>query len=245
MLLKSIDLQTELDLAFVQGNWRGLRARTERALAADVCAEGNFMPTVADVIGLAEELLQQTRQILACDPLRSLSWFNVARATLWTGDAEEAVRIAREGLEVAPGTWLETIYVQSLIEAGRFEEAQTVIDTVMRDAWLAQLMRSLLAAKQGDRAAFQRALAGFDDNFENEFMALSVYAWGGMREDANRLAARYDEHRWGPWVLWQTTHWCACGNVFDLEATPNFAAMLERNEVPWPPVSTEYPLKDW
>jgi hypothetical protein len=73
-----------------------------------------------------------------------------------------------------------------------------------------------------------------------------MYAWGGMREDANRLAARFDEHQWGPWALWQATHWCACGSPFDLEATPNFARMLELNEVPWPPVSgREYPLKDW
>ena len=110
----------------------------------------------------------------------------------------------------------------------------------------AQLLRTLLAAKQGDRGAFFEALAGFDENFDDDFGAIFAYAWGGMREDANRVAARYDEHPWGPWVLWQTTHWCACDDPFDLEATPNLARMLELNEVPWPPVSNrEYPLKDW
>ena len=239
-------LLAEVDLAFVQGNWRGLKARTERALAAEVCSDGNFVPSVANFLGLSEEHRQQSKRILACDPLRSLSWFNLVRATLWVGKPEEAVRIAREGMEVAPGTWLETIYVQSLLEAGRIEEAQTVIDTVMRDADFAQMLRVLLAAKQGDLGAYHEALAGFDTDLDAGFFSLFMYAWGGMREDANRLAAHMDQHPWGPWALWQTTHWCACGAPFDLEAAPNFARMIEGNEVPWPPVSgREYPLKDW
>ena len=65
-------------------------------------------------------------------------------------------------------------------------------------------------------------------------------------DDANRLAARHDANPWGPWILWQIAHWCACGSPWDLEVTPNFARMLEVNEVAWPPVSgREYPLKDW
>jgi len=239
-------LLVELDLAYLQGNWRGLKARTERVLAADVCQEGNWTATIANVLGLWEEHRQQSKRVLACDPLRSLSWFNLARATLFKGDADEAVRIAREGMEVAPGTWLEMVYVRSLLEAGRVEEAQTVIDTVVRDRDFARMLRVLFAAKQGDLARYHEALAAFDADVDSRFFGLFMYAWGGMREDANRLAARFDEHQWGPWALWQATHWCACGSPFDLEATPNLARMLELNEVPWPPVSgREYPLKDW
>ena len=70
--------------------------------------------------------------------------------------------------------------------------------------------------------------------------------WRELDDDANRVAARYDAHPWGPWHLWQAAHWCGCGSPWDLEATPNFARMLEVNEVPWPPVSEgQYPLKDW
>jgi TolB-like protein len=230
-------MHAEIDLAFIEGNWRGLKARTERLLAADTCADGNWAPSIANVVGLSEQHRKQSEYILACDPLRSLNWFNLVRATLWTGDSEEAVRIAREGMEVAP---------RALIEAGRYEEAETVIDSVVRDQRFAQNARILLAAKQGDLAAYQRALAALDDNFDQRFIALPVYAWVGQREDANRIAARYDEHPWGPWQLWQAAHWCACGAPWDLEVTPNFARMIEGNEVPWPPVSgREYPLKDW
>jgi TolB-like protein len=239
-------LVVDLDLAYLQGNWRGISTRTERALASDSCMNGNWKPSIANVVGLSEQHRVQATRIIACDPLRSLSWFNLARATLWTGDAEEAVRIAREGLDTAPGNWLAWIYARALIEAGRYEEAQIAIDTQVNNVHFAQLLRTLLAAKQGDRGAYFEALAGFDENFDDDFGAIFAYAWGGMRDDANRVAAVYDEHPWGPWVLWQTTHWCACGDPFDLEATPNLARMLELNDVAWPPVSNrEYPLKDW
>jgi tetratricopeptide (TPR) repeat protein len=239
-------LHAEIDLAWVEGNWRGLKARTERLLASKVCGDGNWAPTIANVIGLSEQHRKQSKDILACDPLRSLSWFNLARASLRLGDTEEAIRVAREGMEVAPGGWLEWVFARALIEAGRYEEAETVIDTVVRDREFSQGLRVLLAANQGDLAASQRALAGFDDDFERLFIALPAYAWVGQRDDANRVAARYDAHPWGPWHLWQAAHWCGCGSPWDLEATPNFARMLEVNEVPWPPVSEgQYPLKDW
>jgi adenylate cyclase len=239
-------LQAEIDLAYVAGNWRGLVARTERLLASDNCTDGNWAPTIANVVGLAEQHRRQSEHILACDPLRSLNWFNLARATLWTGNSEEAVRIAREGMEIAPGAWLEWIYAQALTESGRYEEAGNFIDTVMSRQGFARAARVLLAAKQGDRAAAQRAIADGYDNIEERFLALAIYAWTGQRDDANRLAARYDEHPWGPWQLWQIAHWCACGAPWDLEATPNFARRLEVNEIPWPPASvSEYPLKSW
>ena len=239
-------LHAEIDLAYIEGNWRGIRARTERLLASDACADGNWAPSVANVVGLSEQHRKHSENILACDPLRSLSWFNLARATLRIGDTSEAVRIAREGMEVAPGGWLEWIFARALIEDGRYEEAETVIDTVVRDQESAQGMRVLLAANQGNLAASQRALAGFDDNFEKLFISLPAYAWIGQRDDANRIAARHDANPWGPWILWQIAHWCACGSPWDLEVTPNFARMLEVNEVPWPPVSEgQYPLKDW
>ena len=238
-------LQAETDLAYVQGNWRGLKARTERVLASDSCQEGNWTPTIANVLGLSEQHRVQAKRLIACDPLRSLSWFYLVRGTLRLGQPEEALRIAREGMEVAPGGWLEWAYARALIESGRYEEAETVIDTVVRDREFAQTLRVLLAAKQGDLAGYHRAIAGYDVDFEGLFSTLFAYAWGGQRDDANRIAAGYDQHPWGPWQLWQTGQWCGCGSPWDLEATPNFARMIEVNEVPWPPVSGDYPLKDW
>jgi hypothetical protein len=103
-------------------------------------------------------------------------------------------------------------------------------------------------AKQGDRDGYDRLLARLneEDNIEMSFFGLMAYAWGGRRDDANRIAAQFDAHPWGPWVLWQTNNWCACDKTFDLEATPNFARMINDSDVDWPPRSgRNYPLKDW
>ncbi len=239
-------LQAELDLAFAQGNWRGIAARAERALAADVCDEGNWTTNVANVMGLSAAHAEQSKRIIACDPLRSISWFNLARAYLWTGDYDEAVRVAQEGRKTAPSSWLDWVHARALIESGRFDEAQSAIDTQFREPYWAQSAQVLLAARQGDRTAYKRALAHevFEDGAG--FHTVLFHAWGGNREDANRVAAEYDAHPWGPWMLWQIGHWCACDNAFDLEVTPNFARMLDEGEIPWPPVpGREYPLKDW
>ena len=239
-------LVADLDLAFLQGNWRGLIARTERALDADVCEDGNWMPSVANTIGLSAKHAAQTQHLIACDPLRSLSWFNLVRAHLWTGNYEEALRVAREGREVAPGNWLDWIYVRALIEAGKYDEAQAAIDSQMQLPDWAHGARALLAAKQGDRDAFDAVMANLPVNADTEFFSIMLRAWGGRRGEANALAARYDEHPFGPWALWQAAHWCACGHPFDLDVTPNFARMIEDADLPWPPGTDRvYPLKDW
>jgi len=39
---------------------------------------------------------------------------------------------------------------------------------------------------------------------------------------------------------------CNCGAPFDLEATPNFARLIDEANLPWPPQSPiDWPLKGW
>jgi TolB-like protein len=239
-------LRNELDLAFIKGNWRGITTRARRAVEGDACAGGNWVPVVANVVGLAAEHRDQMQKIVACDPLRALGWVNLVRAHMWSGDFEEAVRAGREALKVVEGNWLDWMFVRALIETERYEEAQEAIDTQLDGPVWKMAAQALMASKEGNREAFERALADYPGNLEDTFMANMVYAWGGLRDDANRIAARYDQHPWGPWMLWQIAHWCACDNNFDLEAAPNFARMIEDAEIPWPPRSgRKFLLKDW
>ena len=40
--------------------------------------------------------------------------------------------------------------------------------------------------------------------------------------------------------------WCLCGEGWDLDVTPNFAAKIEASGLPWPPASPiKFPLKNW
>ena len=236
----------ELDLAFLNGNWRGLSGRVERALAEPGCLEGNWTPTIVNILGDASDYIELTTTILACDPLRTLSWFNLARAKLWAGDSAGALEVAREGMEIAPGSWLTMTLLQTLISNGLHDEALQVIENDVPGRGLAAVFQILVAAHQGDRERSGQLLAQYNENPDGNFFDIIVNAWSGSRERANRRAAEIDEHFFGPMVLWQLANWCQCGSPWELEVTPNFAAKIKEANISWPPETPlSFPLKDW
>jgi tetratricopeptide (TPR) repeat protein len=238
---------TEVDLAFVSGNWRGLGGRIERALDTASCEDGNWLSIISDVFGYSERYLERSYRILACDPRRSLSWFNSARTALRLGDKVEALRLAREGSDVAPGAWLSTELIRALVANGLHDEARQEIASRLREDWMAHLFEALVLANEGDRVAFDGAYQEFRGKSGDElYWPIIASAWGGRREEANRMAAIIDQHHFGSVTLSQITQWCACGAPWDLEATPMFAAELDEGNLTWPPKPVmEYPLKDW
>jgi tetratricopeptide (TPR) repeat protein len=241
------NLMMDLDLAYLSGDWQGLDRRIERALDTRGCFSSNWIQVIADVFGHSENFVEHARQILACDPRRSLSWFNVARSTLRLGDKEEALRIAREGYEIAPGTWLATALVRALVVNGMYDEAYEAIDRRIDTVDLVPAFKALVAAAQGDQALFDQYFEEFKlvNTAGHEWMIM-VSAWGGHREDANHAAAQVDAHPFGAVTLSQLGQWCACGAPFDLDQTPNFAAKLKEGDLRWPPPAVmDYPLKDW
>jgi hypothetical protein len=82
--------------------------------------------------------------------------------------------------------------------------------------------------------------------YEQGFDTLAIYAWIGDRENANRLAADFDQHPFGHIVLSVSILHCECGAPWDLSATPIFAAKIAESGLPWPPPSPlTFPFKDW
>jgi len=241
------NLMIDLDLVYISGNWQGLDRRIERALEAPGCVTSNWIQVLADVFGHSEQYVEHARRILACDPRRSLSWFNVARSTLRLGDSEEALRVAREGTDIAPGTWLTTALVRSLVVNGKYDEALAEIDSQFDEEEFVVMFKALVAAAQGDQSRFDQLYEEFKlVNTTGHEWAVIAAAWGGHREEANHAAAMLDKHLFGSVTLSQLSQWCACGTPFDLEATPNFAAKLEESGLNWPPPPVmDYPLKDW
>lgn len=237
----------ELDLAYLSGNWRGLGARIDRALDEPGCNAGNWTTIIADGFGYSEQLLKHGLHILECDPRRSLSWFNVARSALRLGNKEEALRLAREGSEIAPGGWLAVALVRALVANDLHEEALKEIDGRIESDMIALIFKALVVAHKGNQSRFDQLSEAFKvENTDGHYWTTIVAAWGGHREEANRLAAQIDQHHFGAVTLTQITQWCGCGAPFDLDATPNFAAKLIEGSLTWPPQPTmEFPLKDW
>ena len=237
----------ELDLAYLSGDWRGLRGDLERYLDDSGCNNPTWVPGIAVASGQAERYTKRAREVRKCDPMWSHAWFTESRAFLWAGDKEEALRVAREGIEVAPGGWLGIALVRALIANGLYEETDHAITTQFRlkaDGLVSKVMKS---AAMGDRNAagvlFEEIM---DAEYPPAFWESIYYAWVGDRENANRRAAKIDEHPFGSQSLLLLVYWCACGAPFDLEVTPNYAARVEAAGMPWPPYSPiTFPLKDW
>lgn len=239
---------TELDLAFVSGDWRGLGGRIERALAEPGCYQGNWIQIVTDVFGYSEAFIDQSMRVLECDPRRSLSWFNIARSYLRIGNTEMSLQYAQDGTKAAPGGWLNAALIRALVADGQHAAARKEINDQVVAPEVAIGLRALVAAHEGDRELHAQIYEEFQaqNKIGDYYWPLLIAAWGGDRDEANRLASRIDSHSFGYVTLALIAQWCACGAPFDLSATPTYAAKIEASGLDWPPApAMDYPLKRW
>ena len=237
----------ELDLAFLAGDWRGMPARIERYSQERGCSDSVWIDNISVPFGYAPQVSARFREIRTCDPLTGIGWMSDARAMFWSGDPEGALNVAREGLEAAPGEWLQLQVINDLVALGQFEAADREISLGLTSTSLAPAARMMLAAAQGDKVASE----SFFDEYRQDpdaslFWELSYYAWIGDQENANRLAKQMDAHSFAGVAVATTILWCNCGAPWDLAATPNFAELLADAGFDWPPPSPiSFPLKNW
>jgi TolB-like protein len=239
--------ELEINLSFLSGNWRGITARLQRFIDSSGCTKPSWSPQFVLPFGDAKAYARRIREVTECDPLRSGLWFDEVRAHLWAGDADEALRVARKGMVVAPGGWLPLALNWALIANEEFEELDHAINThlELREDRLAAQINRLAAMGQADAIppliSEMEAMPEFIG-----FFKYMIYAHIGDRETSNRMAARMDQDVQGSQSLISIVYWCKCGAPFDLEATPNFAKDLEEAGFAWPPPSPiKWPLKNW
>jgi hypothetical protein len=121
------------------------------------------------------------------------------------------------------------------------------VDTRIKSVDSATSLLLEIAAALGQR---ERAEALFEayrgSQHENRWNTLAMYAWTGDRENANRMAASFDQHPFGHIALAIAVLVCECGEPWDLSATPVFAAKIAESGLNWPPPSPlTFPFKDW
>jgi TolB-like protein len=237
----------ELDLAFLASDWRRMPSRIERFSAEQGCTDSNWIDNIAVPFGFAAQIQHRLSEFRSCDPLRTTHWMSDARARLWSGDPEGALAVARQGLGVAPGEWLYMALVNALTALGQFETAEHEIALGIHSSTTALSQRMMVAAAQGDReklnALYQRYR---EDPGASAFWDLTYYAWSGDRQNVNQLAAQIDQHPFAGPALATGVLWCNCGAPWDLDATPNFAGLIEDAGFAWPPPSPiRFPFKSW
>jgi tetratricopeptide (TPR) repeat protein len=210
----------------------------EVALDTAGCAQQMWLE-VSPVFGFADQQLARAEHMIACDPLNSLNYYDAARAALWGGRHDEALRWAEAGLERVPDDpTLALTLVNTLIAQGRLEEAQEKSRAV-RGGYL-DLARINLAVANGQAESARQQVAGVLADAApglRHMLDITVNAAVGNRTAANAAAARLDAMPSGALMLASVTLECMCGAPFDLEATPRFRQRLEEAGVAWPPAT--------
>jgi len=237
----------EFDLAVVNGDLRGVKARVQNYLQLDGCEHPGWFDPIATIFGYAEPLIERLEAVSLCDPMVPILYFSQARAALWAGDPERALEIAGKARETFSHTWLDMVVISSQLALGQFETAASETALYRKDDFLAGWMEIVVAAARGDAArAGELQQAFFQRPETTDFERLQIHAMLGQREAANSVAARVDQRARLPISLMLGALWCYCGAPFDLEATPKLAAKLQEGDLPWPPTSAiAFPLKDW
>lgn len=244
---ESQKLAVELDSAFLLGNWRGLRSRSERSLRAEGCETALWSQLTSAAFGDAALLRNAYLRNMVCDPLLIRGDVHLAQSLLLLGQWPEAQQFAEEKLLSNPHPWLARSLAIALVMQGDSESAESTLRqrTGTEDDLLFGL--AILAAMEGDAARAENFSNQYLDKFgPQDELALRMEASRGNRYEANRLAGQMDRRPFGYIPLMQSIYSCLCGAPFDLEATPVLAGMLENSGLAWPPVSpVNFPLKDW
>ena len=237
----------EFDLAFLNGNWRGITGKLEKVLNNTGCKTSSWFDAFAPVFGYGQQAIRYQSEQIVCDPLQSALWLSLVRTKTWMGDYAGAIDTANQANQIAPGNWLDIALILALTANGEFEEAKKILAARIEDRNQAMVYEIMLSAARNDAPRANELFAEMLQQSDlSGFDRLLTYAWVGDREAANQLAGTIDQHRVGPLSLSIIALWCTCGSPWDLSATPNFAATLEEANLPWPPASPiKFPMKDW
>jgi len=138
--------------------------------------------------------------------------------------------------------------VLSLLASRQFEAAEAIVFSNITSAEQSAELLFVSKAAQGDMAGAGLAAAGWLALYPGEkadYQRLLISARTGNQDEANRIAAGFDQKEFGNQALLDLIFACMCGAAWDLSATPEFAAALTDSGLSWPPVSPiTFPLNE-
>ena len=174
-------------------------------------------------------------------------YVHIVAAHVWNRQPAEAIAISESVTDwITNPLLIQNFTVAKMLNGDPEGARESARKLILSERELLEVLAHL-SALDGDaetaRALSEERLNRFGTNDRH---SLVIAALSGDRNEANRLATLIDSRPAGHMVLLQATYYCTCGAPFDLEATPNFAAMFAESELSWPPSKPyELPLKDW
>jgi adenylate cyclase len=218
----------EANLIFFSEDWRNARAVLNEALAADECANDNWLQVFSILYDDMDRRLAYARQQVECDPLNEVMLLLLGDTYLARGEYVEAHGVATTLNELNFLFEAETIGFEALLGAGLREEAEVML----QPDWEWEEIR--FVARFGTPEAVRAHLEPFLSE-DNSWFDLVIAALMGETEWANEIAAAIDARPYPVLALSDAIANCRCGAPFDLESTPNFSARIAESGISWPP----------
>ncbi|HAQ34381.1 MAG: hypothetical protein CMF74_01960 [Maricaulis sp.] len=236
--------ETQAQRSIVQANrlvfsqdWSNLYTAIGDSLAGEGCVNDNWLQTLIPLYPDLDARLAYANRLVTCDPLNPEALLFHADTLIARGDYEAALLAAERLHAVEQYGESEYVQIHAYLGLGRHADAESLI----AENWDWERFR--IRAHMGDREAVDaeyEEMASYDD-----WTAIIASAVAGRREAANAVAARMDARPLGAVTLLDAAIACLCGAPFDLEAAPNFAAMIERTGLDWPIAGDlNFPLMD-
>ncbi len=240
-------LAASWDRALLTGNWQPLTSILEAYVEVATCPSVVWMNSTTMEFGRAAELLDLSIKQIECNPQDPFGYWDASQAAVWLGDAAAAIEYAERGMAVAPHTNTSGALLRAYVAAGQLEKGRSFVDQrfTKRDDEVDG--RLLLAAAASDEEQVATLLPEMRQlRADSLYVQLGHFARLGRREEANRIAAEIDARPYGYTTLMSVPVECMCGAPWDIEATPNYAALIKQAGYSWPPPSPiDWPLKDW
>jgi adenylate cyclase len=218
----------EANLIFFSDNWRNARAVLNEALAADECANDNWLQVFSVLYDDMDRRLAYARQQVECDPLNEVMLLLLADTYLARGDYAEAQSVANTLNELNFLFEAETVGFEALLGAGLREAAEAMLEP----DWEWEEIRMI--ARFGTPDEVRAHLAPFLSE-DDTWFDLVIAALMGDSGRANEIAAEIDARPYPVLALSDAIMSCRCGAPFDLESTPNFAMRIAESGISWPP----------
>lgn len=239
----------DVDRLFMNESWVGARTIIDQASRTTGCPYSAWLQELTMLSGRSQDFVPYAQRMTQCDPLNRINWLVLTSIAYDAGQYDLAHEAAIAGLQLdSTDTDLMWSSANALFQAGRRDDVQAYMDFLQVHDYVRGLYTALFEARDGDRDAANEARALMGEPTEGGLNAfeLRLHAVLGERDAANRMAAQWDALPRSHIDLIRIAATCRCGAVWDLEATPNFARIIEEADFPWPPPGgDDYPLKDW
>lgn len=209
----------------------------------DGCEVANWAGFLIDSLGQADEIADAYLRMEDCRAGDRLYVFFASEFLAKAGRIEDAHSFVEreEARGLIDQDVLNGFHANIEHHAGNLEKAIEIYSGLEQDVY--QMRAQLL---QSDEAVVEVVNHHLNDNALVPWISLPLLSVSGQRERANEFAASIDAQPGGPTTLQEIVDGCDCGAPFDIEVTPNYAAVLERSGVSWPMNDTrEWPMKDW